>query len=80
MLRSWYILFFQLPFLPEAAIRRNDYALIEQVLRGTAVDRSTFSDKVLASSQEYDFEPISPAPTVGAHSQAGYGGALSGGP
>lgn len=48
MLRSWYILFFQLPFLPEAAIRRNDYALIEQVLRGTAVDASTFSDQDIA--------------------------------
>jgi len=48
MLRSWYILFFQLPFLPEAAIRRNDYALIERVLRGTAVDKSTFSDQDIA--------------------------------
>ena len=48
MLRSWYILFFQLPFLPEAVIRRNDYALIEEVLRGTAVDRSTFSDQDIA--------------------------------
>jgi epoxide hydrolase 4 len=48
MLRSWYILFFQLPFLPEAAIRRNDYAFMEQVLRGTAIDPATFSDQDIA--------------------------------
>lgn len=45
MLRSWYIAFFQLPWLPEAAIRANGYAFIEQVLRGTAVDPSRFSDE-----------------------------------
>jgi epoxide hydrolase 4 len=48
MLRSWYILFFQLPFLPETAIRCNDYALIDQIMRGTAVDKSTFSDQDIA--------------------------------
>jgi pimeloyl-ACP methyl ester carboxylesterase len=45
MLRSWYILFFQLPFLPEAAIRANDYRAIEQVFRGTAIDTSCFTDE-----------------------------------
>jgi pimeloyl-ACP methyl ester carboxylesterase len=28
LLRSWYIFFFQLPWLPEAVLRRNDYALL----------------------------------------------------
>jgi len=44
MLRSWYILFFQLPFLPEAAIRANGYAFIEWAFRGTAIDKSRFTD------------------------------------
>ena len=44
MLRSWYILFFQLPWLPEAAIRANGYQLIEEVFRGTAIDKTRFTD------------------------------------
>ncbi len=31
--KSWYIFFFQLPFLPERLIRRNDFALIRRMLR-----------------------------------------------
>jgi len=45
MLRSWYILFFQLPFLPEAAIRADDYRAIERAFRSTAVDKSCFTDE-----------------------------------
>jgi len=45
MLRSWYILFFQLPFLPEAAIRANDYQTIERLFRGTAIDKTCFTDE-----------------------------------
>jgi pimeloyl-ACP methyl ester carboxylesterase len=48
MLRSWYILFFQLPLLPEALIRANDYRSIERAFRGMAVDKSRFDDKVIA--------------------------------
>ena len=44
ILRSWYILFFQLPLLPEALIRANDYTAIAQGLRSTAVRRDCFSD------------------------------------
>jgi len=45
MLRSWYILFFQLPLLPELAIRANGYEFIERALRGMAVDKSRFTDE-----------------------------------
>ena len=45
MLRSWYWLFFQLPLLPEAAIRANDFAMLERMLRGTASDKFAFSDR-----------------------------------
>lgn len=35
-LRSWYILFFQLPWLPEHVLARNDYALLRKTLRASA--------------------------------------------
>jgi epoxide hydrolase 4 len=46
-LRSWYFLFFQLPFLPEAMIRANNYASVERAFRGMAVDKSRFGDQEL---------------------------------
>ena len=33
LLRSWYTFFFQLPWLPEAVIRRNDYAMARRLYR-----------------------------------------------
>ncbi|MGF1520167.1 MAG: alpha/beta fold hydrolase [Nodosilinea sp.] len=44
MLKSWYIAAFQLPLLPELLLQAGDYWLIEQALRGMAIDQSTFSD------------------------------------
>jgi epoxide hydrolase 4 len=41
--RSWYMFFFQLPFLPELLIQSGDYQLIENAFKGMAVDKSTFS-------------------------------------
>jgi pimeloyl-ACP methyl ester carboxylesterase len=43
--RSWYMGFFQLPFLPEAALRANNYAMIERIFRGSAIDKSRFRDE-----------------------------------
>ncbi len=44
MLKSWYIAVFQLPLLPELLLQAGDYWLIEQALRGMAINQSTFSD------------------------------------
>jgi pimeloyl-ACP methyl ester carboxylesterase len=33
LLRSWYVLFFQLPWLPERLIRAGDFALVRRMLR-----------------------------------------------
>ncbi|HEY2233267.1 MAG TPA: alpha/beta hydrolase [Candidatus Angelobacter sp.] len=41
--RSWYLLFFQLPLLPEWILRRRDWALLVRVLRNTSPPR-VFSD------------------------------------
>ena len=32
LLRSWYVLFFQLPVLPEASLRWNDFATVDRIL------------------------------------------------
>jgi epoxide hydrolase 4 len=52
MLRSWYMGFFQLPLLPEALLRANDFALLEQVFRGQAVNKAAFSDADIAAYKE----------------------------
>ncbi|MBE9112442.1 alpha/beta fold hydrolase [Nodosilinea sp. LEGE 07298] len=44
LLKSWYIAAFQLPLLPELALQASDYWAIEQMLRGMAIDKTTFSD------------------------------------
>lgn len=45
--RSWYMFFFQLPYLPEAMLSAQDYAAVRRVFRGLAVDKSRFPDEVL---------------------------------
>src|SRR5438067_2374944 len=44
--RSWYIFFFQLPWLPEFILRRRDWALLVRVLRNTSPP-GLFSDSDL---------------------------------
>jgi len=46
--RSRYVVFFQLPWLPEFLLRRKNAALIDQAFRGMAVDKSRFPDELLA--------------------------------
>lgn len=45
--RSWYIAFFQLPWLPERMMLRGDAAGIRNAFRGMAVDKTRFPDAVL---------------------------------
>ncbi len=45
--RSLYILFFQLPGLPEWVLTRNDAAEIVRTLRGNAIDTTHFSEEEL---------------------------------
>lgn len=48
MLKSWYILFFQLPRVAEAMLRARDYAMLKRTLRDSAVNKAAFSDEDLA--------------------------------
>jgi pimeloyl-ACP methyl ester carboxylesterase len=43
--RSRYVFFFQLPFLPERAIRRGDFASVERMLRRDPVTPGAFTDE-----------------------------------
>lgn len=45
--RSWYMLFFQLPSLPEAMFARHDAAALRQAFAGMAIDKSRFPRTVL---------------------------------
>jgi pimeloyl-ACP methyl ester carboxylesterase len=46
--KSWYVLFFQLPWLPEALLGVSGAKAVGDAIRRTACDRSRFPDEVLA--------------------------------
>jgi len=46
-LRSWYMVFFQLPVLPELALRAGGAWAVGEAFRGMAVDKSAFPPAVL---------------------------------
>lgn len=43
--RSWYVGFFLLPHLPEAALRRDDYAFLDRLFRDDPVTPDAFTDE-----------------------------------
>jgi pimeloyl-ACP methyl ester carboxylesterase len=45
--RSWYVLLFQIPRLPEALLRARNYRAIGDAFRNMAVDKTRFPDEVL---------------------------------
>ena len=47
-LRSWYMLFFQLPYVPEWLISTQDFAFVERSLKHTVGRRGTFTDTDIA--------------------------------
>ncbi|HKG93914.1 MAG TPA: alpha/beta fold hydrolase [Gemmatimonadaceae bacterium] len=42
--RSWYVFVFQLPWLPEAMLRRRDFAVVERILRTQPARAGAFDD------------------------------------
>lgn len=57
LFRSWYMFFFQLPFLPEAMSRARCSLAIGRAFRGMAVDKSAFPDSMLAHYRENASKP-----------------------
>jgi len=50
--RSWYMFFFQIPWLPEAGIRFNARRFVEQAFRGMAIRKEAFPDEDLRRYEE----------------------------
>jgi pimeloyl-ACP methyl ester carboxylesterase len=57
MLKSWYLYFFQLPWIPEWALRRNGYAPIARAFKDMAVDKTRFPDEILRVFQDAAAQP-----------------------
>ncbi len=55
--RSWYMFFFQLPWLPERSVRAQNFRAIEAGLRGWAVHKQHFSDADMAVFRANASEP-----------------------
>ena len=55
--RSWYIFFFQLPFLPELLFQANNYQAIASAFREMAVDKSAFTTEDLNAYQKAAAKP-----------------------
>lgn len=56
-MRSWYALFFQLPLVPEFALRARRALGIGEMFRGMAIDKSRFPDDVLDAYRRNALEP-----------------------
>ncbi|HEX8324756.1 MAG TPA: alpha/beta hydrolase [Tepidisphaeraceae bacterium] len=55
--RSWYVAFFQLPWLPETLLTARHAKRIETLLRRTAVDAGAFPDDVLKQYRDNACQP-----------------------
>ena len=55
--RSWYVFFFQLPWLPEAAIRFGGYRVLDRGLRREVKRPAAFSDTDIAAYKEALAQP-----------------------
>lgn len=57
MLRSWYAAAFQVPVLPEAAFRANDFAILERIFRASTVTPGAFTDEDIRRYREAAARP-----------------------
>ena len=55
--KSWYIFFFQLPWLPEFLFRAQNYRAIERAFRATTSPEGAFSDADIAAFKEAAARP-----------------------
>lgn len=57
LLKSWYILAFQIPFLPEFLFQLNDYQAIKEAFSGMAIDKTAFSEADLNAYRDAAAKP-----------------------
>ncbi|MCG8353455.1 MAG: alpha/beta hydrolase [Chloroflexales bacterium] len=77
MLRSLYFGLFQLPWLPEALIRANDYALIDQIFRGQSIRKDAFSAEDIEMFKDAISKPGALTAALNWYRAVGRGGGLS---
>jgi pimeloyl-ACP methyl ester carboxylesterase len=63
-LRSWYVLFFQLPWLPELLLRSRDFALLERTWKKGPVTPVAYSDADIAKYKEALGRPGALTPAI----------------
>ena len=59
MLRSWYVLFFQIPLLADTLIWANGSALVPRMIRSSAYNKAAFTDEDLTHFRETFRKPYS---------------------
>lgn len=74
MLRSWYMLFFQLPALPEHLLTRDRARAIAEGLRRSAADPAAFSDEDLEVYREAFLRPGAAKASINYYREAVRGG------
>lgn len=57
LLKSWYIMAFQIPFLPELLFQLNDYQAIKEAFSGMAIDKTAFSEADLNAYRDAAAKP-----------------------
>jgi epoxide hydrolase 4 len=57
LLKSWYILLFQIPLLPEWILGRNNFAVLTKILTQTATSPATFPPEAIAAYREAAAKP-----------------------
>lgn len=62
--RSWYMFFFQLPWLPELGMRLNAARFVEQAFRGWAIRKEAFPDEDLRRYVEAIRKPGMPTAAI----------------
>jgi epoxide hydrolase 4 len=55
--RSWYIFLFQLPFIPEWILRRDNYKVLVEILTRTAINPDTFPPEVIEVYRQVAAKP-----------------------
>lgn len=55
---TWYMFFFQIPFVPEFLFRLNDYAALEKALKKSTAEEGVFTDADIAEYKKAWSEPF----------------------
>jgi len=55
---SWYMFFFQIPFVPEWLLSRNDFALLENALKNSTAKKDVFTPEIIAEYKKSWREPF----------------------